>query len=157
MVGGLSFVWRSVVRSQYRLFWRSHPRSSGKCQAESGRAPERAPASFQAGSERRSEEFEYKIIRFPDNFELGRSWTELGGAERSSAEPEPSSAEHFPIAHFWTQASNGFQWILWSQDRRQTDGSQPEWRSSGAQNCHSGHKSRDRRPTQKDSDSASSN
>ena len=25
------------------------------------------------------------------------------GAERSSAEPEPSSAEHFPIAHFWMQ------------------------------------------------------
>ena len=42
-------------------------------------------------------------IRFPEDFELGRSWAELSRAQRSSAEPEPSSAEHFPIAHFWTQ------------------------------------------------------
>ena len=37
------------------------------------------------------------------DFELGRSSAELSGAQRSSAEPEPSSAEHFPIAHFWVQ------------------------------------------------------
>ena len=89
---------------------------------------------------------------------------ELSGAEPSSDEPEPSSdepgpssAEHFPIAHFWTQPSNGFQWILWSQGHAQTDRSQPEWRNSGTQKCHSGHKNRDRHPTQKDSEPASSN
>ena len=36
-----------------------------------------------------------------------RARPELGRAERSSAEPEPSSAEHFPIAHFWAQPSIG--------------------------------------------------
>ena len=81
-------------------------------------------------------------------------WTFQGRAERSSAEPEPSSAEHFPIAHFWTQPSNGFQWILWSQGHAQTVRSRPEWRNSGTQKCHSGHKNRDQHPTQKDSESA---
>ena len=86
-----------------------------------------------------------------------RARPELGRAERSSAEPEPSSAEHFPIAHFWTQPGNGFQWILWCQGHAQTDRSQAGRRNSGTWKCHSGHKNRDRHPTQKDSESASSN
>ena len=79
------------------------------------------------------------------------------GAEQNSAEPEPSSAEHFPIPHFWTQPSNGFQWILWCQGHAQTDRSQAGRRNSGTWKCHSGRKNRDRHPTQKDSESASSN
>ena len=43
-----------IFSAQDRLFWRPRPRSSGQCRAESGRAPERAPASFRAGSERGS-------------------------------------------------------------------------------------------------------
>ena len=71
-------------------------------------SPAELPSELRRVSEpARSEDLEdfnrKKSFGFPEDFELGRSWAELSGAQRSSAEPEPSSAEHFPIAHFWTQ------------------------------------------------------